>query len=497
VDRLFELAGLEGDAGERSRLEDDVASILHSWRVLESEVAGDEPLASPLAPEPRRAEDRVDPATAIELPRPERLHETAGTEGIVHSYLEAGEAGGPLQELRYATKANIAVRGRVHDCCSRLLEGYISPYDATVTARLRAAGATLVGATNMDEFAMGSSTWHSVHGPTRHPLDGDRSVGGSSGGSAAVVAAAQVPFALGSDTGGSVRQPAACCGVYGLRPTWGRVSRHGLTAFASSMDQIGVLARELEVLERVFAVIEGVDPHDSTTHAHRAGGRRARRDGRGRLAVDRTLLDFVDDAVRQRFEEGLDRLRSAGIEVSRVELASNARALESYHVLSSVEAASNLARFDGSLYGRREGGEDYPTSVRATRSAGFGLEVKRRILMGVFGATDVEGRAQQLRARALRWRIREDYLRVLQDCDAVLSPTLPTGVPPARRPEGSATAELQRDRLTAPASLAGLPALVLPVPGPGPIADSWQLVGAVDAEEHLFELARVCRGLWS
>jgi aspartyl-tRNA(Asn)/glutamyl-tRNA(Gln) amidotransferase subunit A len=410
---------------------------------------------------------------------------------VAHHFREEGPAEGPLRGIPYLTKANIAVRGRPHDCGSRILAGYVAPFDATVTARLHQSGCSLVGSTNMDEFGMGSSTEHSCQGPTHNPADRSRTPGGSSGGSAAAVAAGMVPFALGTDTGGSVRQPAAHCGVYGLRPTWGRVSRYGLTTFASSMDQVGILARAAEDLPLIFSVIAGVDPRDATTRAPELTSRIARRFTAPRLAVDPSTLEIVDDEVGGAFEAFVRDLESAGVRIDSVSLPSCRVALECYLVLSSAEAASNLARFDGTLFGDRvTPAQSYEEMVRMSRSQGFGAEVKRRILSGVFASSAGEGAIHAERARALRRQIRLEHVEVLRECDALLLPTTPTAAPRLGEYEDDPCGAYEGDRLTTPASLAGLPAVAMPISrGPRGLPLSAQLVGRPDQDEALLDLA--------
>ncbi len=416
-----------------------------------------------------------------------RLH------AFVHRYRSGSAEGGILRSIPYATKANLAVRGQPQDCASRLLRGYRAPYDATVTRRLREAGAVVVGSTNMDEFGMGSTTEYSCYGPTRHPLDPERSPGGSSGGAAAAVATGMVAFALGTDTGGSVRQPAAHCGVFGLRPTWGRISRWGLTAFASSMDQVGILTRRAEDLPVVLGLLTGRDAFDATTHQvpTREVGRG---DLRGlRVAFDPAGLGFAEAEVAVAFEGFVADLRSAGAEVRELSLPASTAALECYLLLSSVEAASNLARFDGTVYGRRRGGDHYEEMVRRTRSAGFGEEVKRRILRGTLVLAAGESGAELGRARRLRARIRREQIDALRGHDALLMPTTPAGPPRIGAPRGESKQTTDPDRFTAPASLAGLPALAAPA-GRARNGLPWsvQWVGAPDADETLIAIAMAC-----
>lgn len=432
------------------------------------------------------------PGAIVDIARQEIEAQDGRLHAVRHLYDEpdTGASDGPLAGIPYLTKANIAVAGRPLDCASRILEGYVSPYDATVTERLRAAGAWLLGATNMDEFGMGSSTEHSCGGPTRNPLDLDRTPGGSSGGSAAAVAAGWVPFALGSDTGGSVRQPAAFCGLVGLRPTYGRVSRHGLVAFASSLDQIGPLARRVDDVAEVFWILAGVDPCDMTT-VEPAREFEDELPERPCLGVPQSLVAMATTPVRDHFARCHKRLTEAGFELVDVELPASRRATEIYTVLAAAEASSNLARFDGLLYGRRVEAGTWERTVRRSRTEGFGLEVQRRILGGVF-ALAAEQRAHfHDRAQGARRRVREEHRRALEGCDALLLPTAPTL--PFRLGENldDPVHMYGSDVFTTPASLAGLPALALPSGATERgLPHSLQLVGPPFGERRLFELGR-------
>lgn len=437
-------------------------------------------------------EGRLSAASILEDARAKLLEEEPRLHALRHRYdrPETGGADGPLHGVPYLTKANVAVAGRPLDCASRILEGYVSPFDATVTERLRAAGAVLLGATNMDEFGMGSSTEHSCDGPTRNPLDLTRTPGGSSGGAAAAVAAGWVPFALGSDTGGSVRQPAAFCGLVGLRPTYGRVSRHGLVAFASSLDQIGPLARRVDDVAEVFAVLAGVDPHDTTT-VEPADEPDDTLPPVPRVGVPRSLLDLATPVVREHFVRCVETLDAAGLRVVDVELPASHRATAIYTVLAAAEASSNLARFDGLLYGRRVEGTSWEETVRRSRTEGFGREVQRRILSGVFALAADQRAHYHDRARRARHAVREEHHRALASCDALLLPTAPTLPFPLGERVDDPLRMYGSDVFTTPASLAGLPALALPSGATDEgLPHSVQLVGAPFAERRLFALAR-------
>ncbi len=408
---------------------------------------------------------------------------------------EQPPAPGPLTGVAIALKDNICQRGTRTTCASRLLEHWEAPYDATVAKRLRDAGALLVAKTNMDEFGMGSSTENSAFGPTTHPLDATRVPGGSSGGSAAIVAAALVPIALGSDTGGSVRQPAAFCGVFGLKPTYGAVSRFGLVAFGSSLDQIGPLATTSRDCARTFDVIAGHDPADATSakHAHASTEQACGRSVVGeRIGVPRALLEGASDEVLRAFDEGLSELREAGAEVVDIELPNAALSVSAYYVLATAEASSNLARFDGGRYGLRVDAPDLQSMYERTRAC-FGAEVKRRILLGTFALSAGYHDRFYAKAQAVRHAIAADFATAFAaGCTAVATPTTPTVAFELGSYEGDPLAMYLSDLYTLPASLAGLPALSAPLRRPrGALPAGLQLVAPAFQEATLFALGSV------
>ncbi len=362
-----------------------------------------------------------------------------------------------------ALKDNIVATGMPTTCGSRILGGFVSPFDAEVVTRLRRAGAAITGKTNLDEFAMGSSTEHSAFGPTRNPWDLDRVPGGSSGGSAAAVAARLVPAALGSETGGSVRQPAAFCGIVGLKPTWGRISRRGLVAFASSLDQIGILTKTVRDCAAVFAIVAGHDPLDSTSSpkpvpASAGSGVQGRRFG-----VVREATEQLAGEVRTNFEEAVRVLRAGGATVEDVSVPTITAAISIYYVVANAEASANLSRFDGVRYGRRSArGKTLEELYSASRSEGFGEEVKRRIMLGTFalsaGYYDAYyGRAQKVRAK-LRHEVAEAFRRV----DYLLTPTTPEPAFPLGAKTADPLSMYLSDIFTAPANLVGIPAIAVP-----------------------------------
>ncbi|QSR84547.1 Asp-tRNA(Asn)/Glu-tRNA(Gln) amidotransferase subunit GatA [Methylacidimicrobium sp. B4] len=373
----------------------------------------------------------------------------------------------PLGGVPIAIKDLINVRGEPCTCASRILEGYIAPYDATVIERLRAAGAILLGRTNMDEFAMGSSTENSAWGVTRNPWDLSRVPGGSSGGSAAAVAAHEAIAALGSDTGGSIRQPASFCGCVGLKPTYGRVSRYGLTAFASSLDQIGPLTKTVADAALVLESIAGVDPRDNTCDPTPAPSFSAKlgEEIRGMtLGIPKEyFVSGIDPEVEDATRQAISHLEGLGATLREISLPHTAYSIASYYLVATAEASANLARFDGMRYGRRaKECDDLLETYGRTRDEGFGREVKRRILLGTYALSSGYYDAYYLRAQKVRMRIREDFLAAFRDCQAIVTPTSPT---PAFRLGERAEDPLQMylaDIFTIAVNLAGLCAISLP-----------------------------------
>jgi len=375
----------------------------------------------------------------------------------------------PLAGMPIALKDNIVTTDAPTTCASRILEGYRSPYDATVVTRLREAGAVIAAKTNLDEFAMGSSTEHSAFGRVQHPTHPDRVPGGSSGGSAALVAAGVVPAALGSETGGSVRQPASFCGIVGVKPTYGRVSRFGLVAFGSSLDCVSVFGRTVDDAARVLAVIAGPDPQDATTVAAPPliieAAPKSLRGLRVGLPAQYFPAD-LDPGVRAGVDRAADALRALGAVLVPISLPHTSFAVPTYYVLAPAEAASNLARFDGVRYGQRRVGAagDLPALYRATRGEGFGAEVRRRILVGTYVLSAGYYDAYYRKAQQVRNLIAADFTKAFAPggVDLMLTPTTPTPAFRAGEKTEDPVSMYLADIFVSAVSLAGLPAMSLP-----------------------------------
>jgi len=378
----------------------------------------------------------------------------------------SGAPKGPLDGIPVAVKDNIHSRGIATTCASAILEGYLPPYDATAVARLKESGAVIFGKTNMDEFAMGSTCENSSVRITRNPWDIGRVPGGSSGGSAAAVAAGIVPLALGSDTGGSIRQPAAFCGIAGHKPTYGLVSRYGLVAYASSLDQIGPLARDTFGCSLLLKTISGFDPHDSTSLSSAPGfpGKTGSALMGTRIAVLPELFqEGVSPLVREHFEHSLATLGNLGATVEQAPMASLHYAISAYYFIACAEAASNLSRYDGVKYGYRSGSQrDYQEMLFTTRSRGFGREVKKRILLGNFVLSSGYYDEYYRKALKVRAYIREDMMKLLEKYDAIVIPTTPDIAFPLGESQSDPMKIYLSDVTTVIANLAGLPALSVP-----------------------------------
>ncbi len=377
----------------------------------------------------------------------------------------AGDDPGPLAGVPVALKDNLCTRGVATTCSSKILDGWKPPYTATVVERLTAAGAIPIGKTNLDEFAMGSSTENSAFGPTRNPHDTSRVPGGSSGGSAAAVAAGFAPVALGSDTGGSIRQPAALCGTVGVKPTYGLCSRYGLVAFASSLDQIGPFAHTVADAALVIEVIAGHDPMDSTSIQQPAPALGAvLGDGVEGMRIGRItdLPEGADPDVLERLEAAFDALRAAGAHIVDVEVPAFGYGLTAYYLVAPAEASSNLSRYDGVRYGLRVAADSTVDMMAATRSAGFGDEVKRRIMLGTYALSAGYYDAYYGKALKVRRMIADDFARAYEHADVLITPTSPTVAFPLGAKGDNPYAMYLCDTYTIPTNLAGHPGMSVP-----------------------------------
>ncbi len=444
------------------------------------------------------------------------LDRTAAVDGAVHSYLHvddegalaaaddvdrrraAGEQLPPLAGVPVAVKDVLTTKGLPTTCGSRILQGWVPPYDATLVSRLRAAGMPILGKTNMDEFAMGSSTEHSAYGPSRNPWDLGRIPGGSGGGSSSVVASFQAPLAIGTDTGGSIRQPAAVTGTVGTKPTYGGVSRYGLVALASSLDQAGPCSRSVLDAALLHEVIGGHDPMDSTSIDAPVppvveAARRADVSGL-RIGIVRELTgEGFQAGVRRRFDEAVQHLVDAGAEVVEVSCPSFEYALAAYYLILPSEASSNLAKFDAMRYGLRVApdGVDAPSAeqvMAATREAGFGAEVKRRIILGTYALSSGYYDAYYGSAQKVRRLIADDFARAFGTADVLVSPTAPTTAFPFGDKLEDPMAMYLNDIATIPANLAGIPGLSVPsgLADEDGLPAGFQVLAPAMADERLY-----------
>jgi len=410
------------------------------------------------------------------------------------------ESQGPLAGVPLALKDVVVTKGLETTCGSRILKGWVPPYDATVTRRLREAGIVILGKTNMDEFAMGSSTENSAFGPSRNPWDLDRVPGGSSGGSSAAVAAYEAPLAIGTDTGGSIRQPAAVCGLVGAKPTYGGVSRYGLIAFSSSLDQAGPLARTVEDAALLHQAIAGHDPADSTSiDAPVPAIVQAARDGkRGDLAgitigvVSELGGAGYEDGVTRAFADAIKRLQHAGATLVEVSCPHFAYALPAYYLIAPSECSSNLARFDAVRYGLRagdDGDRGMEEVMSLTREQGFGAEVKRRIILGTYALSSGYYDAYYGQAQKVRTLITRDFAQAFETCDVLISPTTPTVAFRIGERADDPMAMYAADLCTLPASLAGLPALSVPCGLSQGLPVGLQVMAPALADDRIYRVA--------
>jgi aspartyl-tRNA(Asn)/glutamyl-tRNA(Gln) amidotransferase subunit A len=407
---------------------------------------------------------------------------------------------GPLKGIPVAVKDIFCTEGTPTTAGSRILEGYRPPYTASAVRRLDAAGARVLGKTNMDEFAMGSSNENSAYGPVLNPWDRTRVPGGSSGGSAAVVAGGLAPCAIGTDTGGSIRQPAALCGIVGLKPTYGAISRYGMIAFASSLDQCGPLTRDVTDAALLLAAMQGRDPCDSTSVGIEGGVEAPSREGLDglRFGVPEELAGAKMDAgVRALFEATLERIEELGGEVATdVALPNAEHGISAYYVIAPAEASSNLARYDGVRYGMRaEGPEDLIAMYEETRAAGFGEEVKRRIMLGTYALSSGYYDAYYGQAQKVRTKIADDYAAAFAGVDLIVTPTSPSVAFGLGEKTDDPLAMYMNDFFTVPMPLAGIPAISIPAglaeaEGGGPrLPVGFQIAAPAFAEQKLLDAA--------
>ncbi len=404
----------------------------------------------------------------------------------------SGEELPPLAGIPIALKDNLCTAGIRTTCASRILENFVPPYDATVVRKLRESGAIILGKTNMDEFAMGSSTEFSAFYPTANPWNPAMVPGGSSGGSAAAVAAGEALAALGSDTGGSIRTPASFCGVVGLKPTYGRVSRYGLVAFGSSLDQIGPLTRDVTDAALLLAAIAGHDPNDSTTLDWPVPDYREalRPDVKGlRIGVPREyFVEGMDPLVAQAVRQAILKIGSLGASVDETSLPNTRYALAAYYIVAPAEASANLARYDGVKYGLRVPGADVWEMFDRTREVGFGPEVKRRIMVGTFTLSAGYHEAYYLRAQKVRTLIKQDFDRAFQEFDVLAVPTTPTPAFPIGARIEDPVAMYLTDVFTVTVNAAGIPGLVVPCALVHGLPVGLQLLGPAGSEETLLRV---------
>lgn len=416
------------------------------------------------------------------------------TAAEVDKAIGAGEELPPCAGIPVGVKDNISTQGIKTTCASKMLEGYVPPFDAFAVKKLKEQKAVITGKLNMDEFAMGSSTENSYFKPAHNPRDLSRVPGGSSGGSAAAVAAGEVPLSLGSDTGGSIRQPAAYCGVVGLKPTYGSVSRYGLVAFASSLDQIGPLGRNVRDTAMLYSAICGHDPMDATSvkreYPDFSAGLKG--DVKGlRVGVPEEYFGAgIDDGVKANVMGAIKELERAGAEIKTISLPSNEYAISAYYILSSAEASSNLARYDGVKYGYRAGEYDSLTDMyEKTRSEGFGAEVKRRIMLGTFVLSSGYYNAYYGKAKRLQQRIYREFAEAFETVDVIATPTAPTAAFKLGQKINDPLEMYMNDICTVTVNIAGLPAISLPCGMAEGLPAGLQLIGNRFSEGTLFKAA--------
>jgi len=400
----------------------------------------------------------------------------------------------PLTGIPIALKDNLCTKGILTTCASKILANYLPPYDATVVKKIKEAGAVIIGKTNLDEFAMGSSTENSSFHPTHNPWNLETVPGGSSGGSAAAVAAGECILALGSDTGGSIRQPASFCGVVGLKPTYGRVSRFGLVAFASSLDQIGPITKDVTDTALLMNIIGGYDPKDSTSVNLPLPDYRLalQNDVKGiKIGLITNLLgEGISSEVKEAIKSAAQTLANLGAEIIEVELPSFEYAVATYYLIAPAEASSNLARYDGVKYGHRaKGTKDLLSMYGETRREGFGPEVKRRIMLGTYALSAGYYDAYYLKAQKVRTLIKQDFEKAFEKCEVLISPTAPTPAFKLGEKVADPLSMYLSDIATIPVNLVGLPAISIPCGFSRGLPIGLQVIGKVFAEETILRVA--------
>ena len=412
----------------------------------------------------------------------------------VDAAIAAGDPMGSLTGIPIALKDNLCTKGIPTTCASKILEGFVPPYESTVTQRLADAGAIFLGKTNMDEFAMGSSTENSAYQLTANPWDTARVPGGSSGGSAAAVAADQAPISLGSDTGGSIRQPAAYCGVVGMKPTYGLVSRFGLVAFASSLDQIGPFSRTVEDAAILLGAIAGHDTKDSTSlnvkipdyTQHLKTDLKGKRIG----LIKETFGEGLDADVAKAMDAAIEQLKKLGAEITEISCPNFRYGLPTYYIIAPSEASSNLARYDGVRYGMRSDTDNLLSMYKQTRAEGFGPEVKRRIMIGTYALSAGYYDAYYLQAQKVRTLIKQDFETAFKDVDVLMTPTVPSTAFKAGEKVNDPLSMYLSDLMTITVNLAGLPGISLPCGfDESGLPIGMQLIGNALREDMLFEVA--------
>lgn len=407
---------------------------------------------------------------------------------------ESGHRNGLLSGIPIGIKDNISVKGMQNTCASKFLEGYIAPYDATVIDKIKGEGGIIMGKLNMDEFAMGSSTEYSAYKATRNPHDLERVPGGSSGGSAAAVAALEVPLSLGTDTGGSVRQPSAFCGIVGLKPTYGNISRYGVTAFGSTLDQVGMMGRDVKDVALITSAISGQDSKDFTTNPRKAVDlySNLNKDIRGKkIAIAKEFLgEGLHDDARKNILQMIEVLKDNGATVDFIELKLTDYSLAAYYIISSAEASSNLARFDGIRYGKRAEDTDSIIDLYSkSRSEGFGTEVKRRIMLGTYVLSAGYYDAYYSKALKVRKLIQDEYKEIFKEYDAIISPTTPTPAFKIGDNKESVMAMYLNDIYTVPVNIAGIPAVSVPSGKLNGLPLGLQIMGNYFDEQGILNIA--------